>query len=126
MTLHEAQQKVDQWIRQYGVRYFGELTNLALLMEETGELARIVARDYGEQSSKPTEKNKNLADEMADVFFVLICLANQTGVDLEKAFEANLLKKTNRDHQRHLRNQKLGTRDKPACRQGRGRGTSKE
>jgi NTP pyrophosphatase (non-canonical NTP hydrolase) len=111
MTLHEAQQKVDQWIRQYGVRYFGELTNLALLMEETGELARIIARDYGEQSSKSTEKNTNLADEMADVFFVLICLANQTGVDLEKAFEANLIKKTNRDHQRHLRNPKLGTRE---------------
>ena len=109
MTLHEAQQKVDEWIRQYGVRYFGALTNLALLMEETGELARIIARDYGEQSTKPEEDNKSLADEMADVFFVLICLANQTGVDLEKAFEANLAKKTDRDHKRHLENPKIGT-----------------
>ncbi len=108
MTLQEAQQKVDQWIRLYGVRYFGELTNLALLMEETGELARIMAREYGEQSSKPTDKKESLADEMADVLFVLICLANQTGIDLEKALEANLAKKTNRDFNRHLDNPKIG------------------
>ncbi len=107
MTLKKAQQKVDLWIRQYGVRYFGELTNLALLMEETGELARIIARKYGEQSAKPAEEEKNLGDEMADVLFVLICLANQTGVDLEAAFEKNLLKKTNRDHKRHWENPKL-------------------
>ncbi|HJZ42025.1 MAG TPA: nucleotide pyrophosphohydrolase, partial [Bacteroidales bacterium] len=86
MTLHEAQEKVDQWIRQYGVRYFGELTNLALLVEETGELARLMARKFGEQSRKPSEEDKNMGDEMADILFVLICLANQTGVDLEKAF----------------------------------------
>ena len=91
MTLKNAQQKVDQWIKSYGVRYFGELTNLALLMEETGEMARIIARKYGEQSSKPSDKEKDLADEMADVLFVLICLANQTGVDLEKAFERALI-----------------------------------
>ena len=108
MTLKNAQQKVDQWIKSYGVRYFGELTNLALLMEETGEMARIIARKYGEQSSKPSDKDKDLADEMADVLFVLICLANQTGVDLEKAFERNLSKKTERDHQRHINNPKLG------------------
>ena len=107
MTLHKAQQKVDQWIKQYGVRYFGELTNLALLMEETGELARIIARNYGEQSAKPSEKKSNLADEMADVLFVLICLANQTGVDLQKAFESNLKKKSKRDAKRHLENPKL-------------------
>ncbi len=108
MTLKNAQQKVDQWIKSYGVRYFGELTNLALLMEETGEMARIIARKYGEQSSKPSDKDNDLADEMADVLFVLICLANQTGVDLEKAFERNLSKKTERDHQRHKNNPKLG------------------
>ena len=107
MTLKEAQQKVDQWIRQYGVRYFGELTNLALLMEETGELARIMARTYGEQSAKPADTEKNLADEMADVLFVLICLANQTHTDLEEAFERNLDKKTNRDSLRHRNNPKL-------------------
>jgi NTP pyrophosphatase (non-canonical NTP hydrolase) len=107
MTLQEAQQKVDQWISQYGVRYFGELTNLALLMEETGELARIIARNYGEQVAKPTENSKSLGDEMADILFVLICLANQTGVNLEEAFELNLSKKTNRDHQRHHNNPKL-------------------
>jgi NTP pyrophosphatase (non-canonical NTP hydrolase) len=108
MTLREAQQKVDQWIRQYGVRYFGELTNLALLMEETGELARIMARKYGEQSSKNAGEGKDLGDEMADVLFVLICLANQTGVDLEEAFAQNIKKKTSRDHRRHLDNPKLG------------------
>ena len=108
MTIHEAQTRVDQWIKQFGVRYFGELTNLALLMEETGELARIIARNYGEQSLKPGEEDKNMADEMADILFVLICLANQTGINLEKAFEENLLKKTSRDSQRHLKNPKLG------------------
>jgi NTP pyrophosphatase (non-canonical NTP hydrolase) len=95
------------WIREYGVRYLSELTNLALLMEETGELARIMARTYGEQSAKPTENNKDLADEMADVLFVLICLANQTGVDLEAALEAGLVKKTKRDAERHKKNTKL-------------------
>ena len=107
MTLHEAQAAVDRWINTYGVRYFSELTNLALLMEETGELARIMARTYGEQSGKPGEKEANLADEMADVLFVLICLANQTGIDLEAALEANLSKKTERDGRRHWENRKL-------------------
>ena len=109
MTLHDAQEKVDHWIKQYGVRYFGELTNLALLMEETGELARLMARKFGEQSMKPSEKENTLGDEMADILFVLICLANQTGIDLEKAFEANLVKKTERDSSRHRENRKLGT-----------------
>jgi NTP pyrophosphatase (non-canonical NTP hydrolase) len=107
MTLKNAQQEVDQWITRYGVRYFSELTNLALLMEETGELARIMAREYGEQSAKSDEPQYRLADEMADILFVLICLANQTGVDLEKAFEENLAKKTGRDSIRHLNNPKL-------------------
>jgi NTP pyrophosphatase (non-canonical NTP hydrolase) len=107
MTLNEAQAQVDRWIKEYGVRYFGELTNLALLMEETGELARIMARMYGEQSAKPTEKKASLADEMADILFVLICLANQTGVNLESAFQDNLAKKSNRDHSRHHDNDKL-------------------
>jgi NTP pyrophosphatase (non-canonical NTP hydrolase) len=107
MTLGEAQEKVDAWIRQFGVRYFSELTNLALLMEETGELARLMARKYGEQSSKPSDIGSSLEDEMGDVLFVLICLANQTGVDLEKALEKNLEKKTSRDHRRHLDNDKL-------------------
>lgn len=107
MTIQEAQQKVDQWITRYGIRYFDELTNLALLMEETGELARIMARRFGEQSPKSTDKDKNLADEMADVLFVLICIANQTGVDLEASFSKNLSKKTNRDLNRHLNNPKL-------------------
>jgi NTP pyrophosphatase (non-canonical NTP hydrolase) len=107
MTLNEAQSRVDGWIKEYGVRYFSELTNLALLMEETGELARIMARTYGEQSAKPMEKDYSLADEMADILFVLFCLANQTGVDLESAFQDNLAKKTNRDHNRHHDNDKL-------------------
>jgi NTP pyrophosphatase (non-canonical NTP hydrolase) len=107
MTLNEAQARVDGWIKEFGVRYFSEMTNLALLMEETGELARIVARTYGEQSAKPREKDSSLADEMADILFVLICLANQTGVDLESAFQDNLAKKTNRDHSRHHDNDKL-------------------
>lgn len=107
MTILEAQQLVDQWIREKGVRYFNELTNTALLMEEVGELARIMARTYGEQSSKATEKDMNLADEMADIMFVLICLANQTGVDLTTAMENNLRKKNERDGDRHKNNQKL-------------------
>ena len=110
MSLKEAQEKVDLWIRQYGVRYFGELTNLALLMEETGELARIIARKYGEQTGKPAEEEMNLGDEMADVLFVLICLANQTGINLEEALERNLIKKTIRDSHRHLNNPKLESR----------------
>lgn len=107
MTLADAQKQVDEWITTYGVRYFNELTNLALLTEEVGELARIIARTYGEQSFKPSDENKNLSDEMADVLFVLICLANQTGVDLEKALVANLQKKTNRDAERHRNNERL-------------------
>lgn len=107
MTISEAQQKIDNWIQTIGVRYFSELTNMALLTEEVGELARIMARKYGDQSFKAGEENMDPADEMADVLFVLICLANQTGVDLEKALEANLLKKTNRDSDRHRNNDKL-------------------
>jgi NTP pyrophosphatase (non-canonical NTP hydrolase) len=107
MTLSEAQLAVDKWINDIGVRYFSELTNMALLTEEVGELARIIARTYGEQSSKPGDKESNLADEIADVFFVLICIANQTGVDLNKAFKENLEKKTRRDAERHKNNQKL-------------------
>jgi NTP pyrophosphatase (non-canonical NTP hydrolase) len=107
MTLSEAQSAVDRWIKKYGVRYFGELTNLALLMEETGELARIMARTYGEQSGKQSDQVTSMADEMADVLFVLICLANQTGVDLEKALVENLEKKTRRDNRRHQENEKL-------------------
>lgn len=107
MTLAEAQAKVDQWIKKYGVRYFSELTNMALLTEEVGEVARIMARQYGEQSSKSTDSDKLLADELADVLFVLICIANQTGVDLTKALEKNIAKKTNRDSNRHKENPKL-------------------
>ena len=106
MTLEEAQQQVDHWIKTYGVRYFSELTNLAVLTEEVGELARIMARTYGDQSFKSGEKN-DLSDEMADVLWVLICLANQTGVDLTTAFKKNLEKKTNRDKERHKNNSKL-------------------
>lgn len=105
--MKETQEKVDLWIKQYGVRYFSELTNLALLMEETGEMARIIARKYGEQTAKPAEEEMNLGDEMADVLFVLICLANQTGINLEEALERNLIKKTIRDSHRHLNNPKL-------------------
>lgn len=112
MTLDQAQQTVDTWIRSVGVRYFNELTNTAILMEEVGEMARLLARLYGEQSFKPGEDAKQaprqLADEMADVLFVLICLANQTGVNLTEAFERNLQKKTQRDATRHLSNEKLG------------------
>ena len=107
MTITEAQKKVDRWINTTGVRYFNELTNMSLLMEEVGELARLMARTYGEQSFKNTEKKHDLGDEMADVLWVLICLANQTGVDLTKAFEKNMLKKTNRDADRHKNNKKL-------------------
>jgi NTP pyrophosphatase (non-canonical NTP hydrolase) len=107
MELAVAQQKVDEWIKTIGVRYFNELTNLAMLTEEVGELARIIARRYGEQSEKESDKNKDLGDEMADVLFVLICLANQTGVDLQDALQRNLDKKTKRDATRHLENKKL-------------------
>ncbi len=110
MTLDEAQIRVDEWIKTYGVRYFGELTNMAMLTEEVGELARIIARTYGEQSFKETDKKYNLADEMADVLWVLICLANQTGVNLDEAFEDNIRKKTIRDHTRHKENDKLTDR----------------
>lgn len=106
MTIREAQETVDQWIRTYGVRYFNELTNMACLTEEVGELARVMARKYGEQSFKEGE-NTDPADEMADVLWVLLCLANQTGVDLTAAFERNLAKKTQRDKTRHIRNLKL-------------------
>ena len=106
MTIREAQNTVDQWIRTYGVRYFNELTNMACLTEEVGELARVMARKYGEQSFKEGE-NTDPADEMADVLWVLLCLANQTGVDLTAAFERNLAKKTQRDKTRHIRNLKL-------------------
>ncbi len=106
MTLDEAQKTVDEWIHTYGVRYFSELTNMTVLTEEVGELARVMARKYGEQSFKPGEKD-NLDDEMADVLWVLICLANQTGVNLTEAFQRNLEKKTNRDKERHKNNEKL-------------------
>ncbi len=107
MTLQDAQSQVDQWIKTHGVRYFNELTNTAILTEEVGEVARIMARQYGEQSEKESDKDKDLGDEMADVLWVLICLANQTGVDLTKAFEKNMEKKTNRDKDRHHQNPKL-------------------
>lgn len=107
MTIHEAQKTVDDWIKQFGVRYFNELTNLAMLTEEVGEVARIIARRYGEQSEKESDKHKDLGDEMADVLFVLICLANQTGIDLQEALRKNLEKKTQRDATRHLENKKL-------------------
>lgn len=107
LTLKQAQTIVDDWIKTVGVRYFSELTNLAQLMEEVGEVARLISRTYGEQSFKSGEPRKELADELADVLFVLICLANQTGVDLSSALEANLQKKTNRDRDRHAQNPKL-------------------
>ncbi|WKZ60131.1 MAG: nucleotide pyrophosphohydrolase [Cyclobacteriaceae bacterium] len=107
MTIEQAQQQVDQWIRTVGVRYFNELTNMAMLTEEVGELARIIARRYGEQSEKESDKNKDLGDEMADVLWVLICLANQTGVNLTEAFQKNLEKKNTRDKDRHRQNPKL-------------------
>ena len=107
MTINEAQQQVDGWIKTVGVRYFSELTNMTILTEEVGELARIMARTYGDQSFKKTDLNKNLADEMADVLWVLICLANQTGVNLTDAFQKNIEKKTTRDAERHQQNEKL-------------------
>ena len=107
MTIKEAQAAVDEWIKTFGVRYFNELTNMALLTEEVGELARIIARTYGEQSFKESDKNRDLGDEMADILWVLICLANQTGIDLTDAFAKNMEKKTQRDRERHLRNEKL-------------------
>ena len=107
ISIREAQEKVDQWIRTYGVRYFNELTNMAILTEEVGEVARLIARTYGEQSFKESDKKHNLGDEMADVLWVLICLANQTGIDLTEAFEKNLQKKTARDKDRHINNSKL-------------------
>ena len=106
MTIREAQQRVDEWIRTYGVRYFNELTNMAVLTEEVGELARVMARKYGEQSFKPGE-NQDPSEEMADVLWVLICLANQTGIDLAKALEDSFEKKTRRDKTRHINNDKL-------------------
>jgi NTP pyrophosphatase (non-canonical NTP hydrolase) len=107
MTIEAAQQKVDEWINTTGIRYFGELTNLGILMEEVGELSRLMVRKYGEQSFKETDKGREMADEMADVLWVLICLANQTGVDLTEALEKNFEKKTNRDGDRHKANPKL-------------------
>lgn len=107
MEIKEAQELVDRWIQDVGVRYFNELTNMAMLTEEVGEVARIIARRYGEQSEKESDKEKNLGDELADVLFVLICLANQTGVNLEEALQRNLDKKTKRDSDRHKQNPKL-------------------
>jgi NTP pyrophosphatase (non-canonical NTP hydrolase) len=109
MTIEQAQSQVDQWIKTIGVRYFNELTNMAMLTEEVGELARIIARRYGEQSEKESDKNKDLGDEMADVLWVLICLANQTGVNLTEAFQKNIEKKNTRDKDRHRQNPKLNT-----------------
>ena len=107
MTIREAQDRVDRWIETVGVRYFSELTNMAILTEEVGEVARIISRQYGEQSFKESDKRKDLADELSDVLWVLLCLANQTGVDLTVALEQNFVKKTNRDGQRHQQNDKL-------------------
>jgi len=112
MTIEEAQKQVDTWIKTVGVRYFSELTNLGILMEEVGELSRLMVRTYGEQSFKETDKHKNIADEMADVLWVLICLANQTGVDLTDALQKNFEKKNIRDAERHKNNDKLS--DSPA------------
>jgi len=107
MTIQQAQQTIDNWIKTTGVRYFNELTNMAMLTEEVGEVARIIARKYGEQSFKESDKGKELSDELADVLFVLICIANQTGVDLTEALQKNLDKKTKRDGERHRHNEKL-------------------
>lgn len=107
MTIQQAQTDVDQWIKTFGVRYFSELTNLGILMEEVGELSRLMVRQYGEQSFKESDKGKELSDEMADVLWVLICLANQTGVNLTEALQKNIEKKTSRDGERHLKNDKL-------------------
>ena len=107
MTLHDAQQNVDQWVKTTGVRYFSELTNMAILTEEVGEVARLMSRMYGDQSFKETDKEKNLSDELADVLWVLICIANQTGVDLTEALQRNFGKKNTRDGRRHQQNDKL-------------------
>lgn len=107
ITINQAQEKVDQWIKTVGVRYFSELTNLGILMEEVGELSRLMVRLYGEQSFKDSDKGKELGDEMADILWVLLCLANQTGVNLTEALEKNFEKKTSRDSERHLQNDKL-------------------
>lgn len=107
MDIQNAQQNVDNWIKNHGVRYFNELTNMAQLTEEVGEVARIIARRYGEQSEKESDKNKDLGEELADVVFVVLCLANQTGIDLQAAFDKKLDLKTNRDHDRHHNNEKL-------------------
>lgn len=107
MNIANAQQAVDQWIKEHGVRYFNELTNMAQLTEEVGEVARIIARRYGEQSEKESDKEKDLGEELADVVFVVLCLANQTGIDLQKAFDKKLALKTKRDHDRHHHNKKL-------------------
>ena len=107
MNIKKAQKTVDQWIKKHGVRYFNELTNMAQLTEEVGEVARIIARRYGEQSEKESDKNKDLGEELADVLFVILCMANQTGVDLQTAFDKKLDLKTKRDHQRHHNNNKL-------------------
>jgi len=107
MNLKNAQLEVDHWIKEHGVRYFNELTNMAQLTEEVGEVARIIARRYGEQSEKQSDKDKDLGEELADVMFVVLCLANQTGIDLQAAFDRKLDKKTKRDHDRHHNNQKL-------------------
>ncbi|MEG2819363.1 MAG: nucleotide pyrophosphohydrolase [Muribaculaceae bacterium] len=107
MTLKEAQETVDSWIKQYGVRYFSELTNMAILTEEVGEVARIIARRYGDQSFKESDKDRELGDELADVLWVLLCIANQTGIDISEAFTKNIEKKTLRDSERHQNNEKL-------------------
>jgi NTP pyrophosphatase (non-canonical NTP hydrolase) len=107
MTIQEAQQQVDQWIHTYGVRYFSELTNMAILTEEVGELARLMARQYGDQSFKPSDTKKELSEELADILWVLLCIANQTGVDLTQALQQSIEKKTTRDKDRHHNNQKL-------------------
>jgi len=107
MELHQAQEKVDNWIKEHGVRYFNELTNMAQLTEEVGEVARIIARRYGEQSEKESDRDKDLGEELADVLFVVLCLANQTGINLQEAFDKKLDLKTKRDHDRHHNNKKL-------------------
>ncbi|WP_298556078.1 nucleotide pyrophosphohydrolase [uncultured Algibacter sp.] len=107
MNIQNAQKEVDNWIKEHGVRYFNELTNMAQLTEEVGEVARIIARRYGEQSEKESDKSKDLGEELADVMFVVLCLANQTGVDLQKAFDKRMNKKAKRDHDRHHNNEKL-------------------
>ena len=112
MTLAEAQKRVDEWIQTYGVQYFSELTNMAILTEEVGEVARIISRKYGDQSFKPSDEGKDLGDELADVLWVLMCLANQTGIDLTEALERNFQKKTARDSERHKNNEKLNNNKK--------------